>query len=178
MLHKILLSLLWSLVEVHSQPIAPYVSFMGENLPNHAYVDLTLVGEDDADGTHSTVRCNTDLGTCCRLAQGDHRGDWYFPDGSPLPLAASEDIRRTRGDQRIMLNRRNNAASPFGIYRCEIGTEAVSNAADTLRAMVYVGLYPANGGNVMHHRDTNKDTYLDLSRKHHNNGYDSIHSSL
>ena len=37
---------LWSLVEVHSQTEFPYVSFMGETLPNHSYVDLTLVGED------------------------------------------------------------------------------------------------------------------------------------
>ena len=39
----LLLSLLCSLVEAHSQTEYPYVSFMGVNLPNHAYVDLTLV---------------------------------------------------------------------------------------------------------------------------------------
>ena len=44
----LVLLLLWSLVEVHSQT-APYVSFMGENLPNHSYVDLTLVGTDNSD---------------------------------------------------------------------------------------------------------------------------------
>ena len=34
------LSLLWSLVEVHSQTF-PYVSFRGQNLANHSYVDLS-----------------------------------------------------------------------------------------------------------------------------------------
>ena len=57
------LLLLWSLVEVHSQTAAPYVSFMGENLPNHAYVDLTLVGTDNSD-PGNIVRCITDRGWC------------------------------------------------------------------------------------------------------------------
>ena len=50
--------LLWSLVEVHSQT-APYVSFMGEILPNHAFVDLSLVGNAN-DGSDS-IQCHTDL---------------------------------------------------------------------------------------------------------------------
>ena len=42
---SVLLFLLWFLVEVHSQtPPAPYLSFMGETLPDHSYVDLSLVG--------------------------------------------------------------------------------------------------------------------------------------
>ena len=36
------LFLVWSLVAVHSQSF-PYISFMGETLPNYTYVDLTLV---------------------------------------------------------------------------------------------------------------------------------------
>ena len=60
----LLLSLLWSLVEVHSQSEYPYVSFMGQNLTRHSYVDLTLVGTDDSD-PGNTVRCITDLDTCC-----------------------------------------------------------------------------------------------------------------
>ena len=77
---SVLLCLLSALVEVHSQT-APYVSFMGTNLPNHSYVDLTLVG-DALDGSDS-VQCRTDLATCCTGAQlqGDDCGDWYFSDG-------------------------------------------------------------------------------------------------
>ena len=40
---RLVLFLLWSLVEVHSQTEYPYVSFMGENLANHSYEDLTQV---------------------------------------------------------------------------------------------------------------------------------------
>ena len=63
----LLLSLLWSLVEeVHSQTEYPYVSFMGVNLPNHAYVDLTTVGDDNSD-PGNIMRCHTNLGTCCTI---------------------------------------------------------------------------------------------------------------
>ena len=148
-----LLCLLWSLVEVHSQPepAAPYVSFMGEDLPNHSYVDLTLVGIDNSD-PGNTVRCNTDLTTCCR---GDvfHRGDWYFPAGGRLQFLTSggDNIFEARAAQQVTLRRRNDAMEPTGIYRCDIPTVAVHNDNDlSVRETVYVGLYPTSGGNVLH----------------------------
>ena len=135
-----LLCLLWSLVEVHSQTV-PYVSFMGYNLPNHSYVDLTLVGTDGSD-PGNTVRCNTDLSTCCSGNQGIHRGDWYFPDEDEVPLPSSgDDIVEARDAQQIALRRRNNAMGPSGIYRCDIATVAVHDDIDiTVRETVYVGL--------------------------------------
>ena len=78
----VVLVLILSLVEVHSQT-APYVSFMGVNLTNHAYVDLTTVVEDIGD-PGDTVRCHSDLSTCCSMNEGDHRGSWFFPGGSVL----------------------------------------------------------------------------------------------
>ena len=72
--------LLWSLVEVHSQTEFPYVTFMGETLANHSYVKLTEVGT--SSGT-DTVRCITDLTSCCGGGRS-HRGDWYFPNGTRL----------------------------------------------------------------------------------------------
>ena len=137
-----LLSLLWSLVEVHCQTV-PYISFMGNTVPNHGYVDLSLVG-NDISGSDSVV-CHTDLNTCCSDTDGSHRGDWYFPDGSRLPF--SGDIVMNRGSQRVNLHRRNNANSPVGIYRCDIATNAVYDYTDILvRDTVYVGLYTASGG--------------------------------
>ena len=142
-----LLSLLWSLVEVHSQTEYPYVSFMGENLANHSYVDLTLVGTDNSD-PGNTVRCNTDLSTCCRGGQSAHRGYWYFPDGGELDHTT--DIYRIRTAQRVTLRRRNNAMSPSGIYRCNIPTDAVHDDSDlSVRETVYVGLYASGGNELM-----------------------------
>ena len=145
-----LLSLLWSLVEVHSQTEYPYVSFMGENLPNHSYVDLTLVGDDNTHVTHNIVRCNTDLSTCCLGAQGIHRGDWYFPNGGVLPWDGASAIYRNRGNRRVNLRRRNNTMGPSGIYRCEVPTDAVHDDNDlSVRETIYVGLYPPSGGMFM-----------------------------
>ena len=142
----LLLCLLSALVKVHSQT-APYVSFMGTNLPNHSYVDLTLVG----DGVDS-VQCHTDLVSCCSGAQSPDRGDWYFPNGNRLQFGSVPgDIYETRAAQRVDLRRRNNGATS-GIYRCTIETNVVrsDNSSDTTtRETVYAGLY-ASGGECAH----------------------------
>ena len=145
----VLCTLLWSLVEVHSQ-IAPYVSFMGENLPNHSYVNLTLVGDDTGD-PGNTLRCHTDLTTCCSDGEGNHRGDWYFPDGTTrLPFFSNTaTFFETRDDRRVDIHRRSGANPPSGIYRCDIPTIVVSDENDrSVRDTVYVGLY-ATGGKMV-----------------------------
>ncbi|CAI8026837.1 hypothetical protein GBAR_LOCUS15379 [Geodia barretti] len=53
---------------------------MGAGLPNHSYVDLGTVGHSDS----TSVWCHTDLETCCRIEDGPHRGQWFFPDGVAL----------------------------------------------------------------------------------------------
>ena len=140
---SVLLCLLWSLVAVHSQT---YVTFMGETLPNHAYVDLSLVGNDDSGS--DSVQCHTDLDTCCTGSQGVHRGDWKSP-GSEMRLpfcTQSGDIYEARGAQKVDLRRRNNADMPSGIYRCDIPTSAVHDDDDpSVRESVYVGLYDSGG---------------------------------
>ena len=138
----LLLVLLWSLVEVHSQT-APYLTFMGETLPNHAFVDLSLVGTA-GDGDDS-VQCHTDLSTCCNASQGADRGDWYFPSGDRLSFSASQIVYEHRIDQRVDLRRNGNADMPSGIYRCDIETNAVNSADNTDRETIYVGLYATGG---------------------------------
>ena len=149
-LSVLLVVLLCSLVEVHSQTEYPYVSFMGEDLPNHSYVDLTLVGTDKSD-PGDIVRCITDLSTCCRAGQGVHRGHWYFPDGYRLGVSHGGDIHERRETQQVHLRRRNNAIYPSGIYSCDIATVAVHDYNDPyVGETVYVGLY-ASGGNIIIH---------------------------
>ena len=120
---------------------------MGETLPNHGYVDLSLVGNAD-DGSDS-VQCHTDLDTCCSAAQGLHRGDWH-PPGSDARLPFSnenDDIYENRRAQRVDLRRRNNGDTS-GIYHCSIETNAVNsdnNTDTTTRETVYVGLYATGG---------------------------------
>ena len=144
-----LLLLLLFLVEVHSQQTYPYVSFMGQTLTNHSYVDLSTVGS--AGDNSDSVVCHTDLSTCCSGSQGIHRGDWYFPDGTRLPfIGGSVPIGLGRGAQRVAI-RRTAATGPTGIYRCRIATNAVhSNTDISVRDSVYVGLYPTNEGKLKH----------------------------
>ena len=138
----------WLLMaEVYCQQTIPYVSFMGQTLANHSYVDISQVGTGDA-----AVQCHTDLDTCCSGAQGPHRGDWYFPNGTRLPfpsLFILQDIFESRQAQRVDLRRTNNAMEPTGIYHCDIETEAVHD--NDMRETVYVGLYTSDGGKYKAH---------------------------
>ena len=102
---SLLLLFLLSLVEVHCQTF-PYVSFMGQTLVNHSYVDLSIVGSDYSS---DSVVYHTDLSTCCSGSQGNHRGDWYFPNGTRLPF--SGDMYEVRGAQRVELHRTTEVSS-------------------------------------------------------------------
>ena len=127
----------------------PHVSFNGVVLANHSYVNLLLVNDTES----GSVQCHTDLSTCCRIEQGLHRGDWFFPNGSVLGFSSSRghDIVENRGPQRVDIRRRNNG-SASGIYHCSIATNSFHNASDTLREHVYVGLYDSGGQYSIIHR--------------------------
>ena len=140
-----LLSLLWSLVD--SQTEFPYVSFRGESLPNHGYVDLSLVGDPGiSTSSGDAVQCHTDIQACCSAGEGGIRtGDWYFPDRERVPFASdmTTDIHSQRTAQRVDLRRRGNALSPSGIYRCNIQVNGDDNIPE--RERVYVGIYGSGG---------------------------------
>ena len=144
---QLLLGLLcWPLVNSQS---FPYVSFMGQTLANHSYVDLSLVGDDNSGS--DSVQCHTDLYTCCSGADGSHRGDWYFSGGTTR-LPFSGDIYEARRTQRVELRHSNNANPPVGIYRCYIPTDAVHHPTDrSVRDTVYVELYIGIGMSLLSH---------------------------
>ena len=133
----LLLCLLSALVEVHSQT-APYLTFMGNNIPNHSYVDFNTVG---LTLVNNTVQCHTDLITCCSIPQGPNRGDWYFPNGNRLPFPGFGNVYESRGAQLVALRRGSGVTS--GIYRCDIETSAVNN--NDGHETVFVGLYTSGG---------------------------------
>ena len=144
----VLLCLLWYLVEVQSQTV-PYISFRGNPLSNHSYVNLSQVGDDRLGDFTNTVQCHTDLVTCCRGSVGIHRGDWFAPgNNTRLPWHSEPgDIYEDRQRQVVHIRRRNNATGPSGIYRCVIATNAVHNDNDqSVGETVYVGLYYGSGG--------------------------------
>ena len=122
----------------------PYVSFKGQNLTNHSYVDLSLVGRHYSDS--DSVQCHTDLNTCCVSTNGAHKGDWYFPNGTRLSFSGFGNVYEVRIGQNVNVGYRNQSTPMSGIYRCDIPTNAVHHATDiSVRDTVYVGLY-LNGG--------------------------------
>ena len=143
--------IVWSLLYFMSQTFYcqtqeyPYVRFNGTVLANHSYVNLLLVNNTES----GSVQCHTDLYSCCRSEQGEHRGDWFFPNGSVLGFSSNydvnDDIVEYRGPERVDIRRRNNG-SASGIYHCSIATFAIHNYYDdTVRDHVYVGLYDSGG---------------------------------
>ena len=131
----LLLCLLSAVVEVHSQTV-PYLTFMGNYIHNHSYVNLNTVAKNYINN----VKCHTDLISCCSGVQGPNRGDWYFPNGNKLLF--SGDVYEGRGPQRVVL-KYTGSGGTSGIYHCDIETNAV-NVNDG-RETVYVGLYTSGG---------------------------------
>ena len=153
---SVLLFLLWSLVEVHSQTLpAPYVTFMGDTLSDHSYVDLSALGEFDNNNNH--VVCHTDLMSCCGGAGTTDRGYWYFPNGAVLPGAtggtgaAANPIVLRRAIEIVRLIRGTGPGDvPSGLYRCIIETNAVNGPGDPspdeiIGETLYVGVYSTGG---------------------------------
>ena len=129
-------------LDVDSQTF-PHLTFGNEYvIPNHGYVDLHTMSVN----WYNSVRCHTDLSSCCTSQEGDHRGQWYFPNGEPVTQSNVTDFYMREGSKVVELRRRNSATSPTGIYRCEIPTIAVHDDTNTsVRASVYVGLYTSEG---------------------------------
>ena len=140
---SLLLCLFFDLVEVHSQS-APYLTFMGNNIPNHSYMDLNTVGSVTSNES-LRLQCHTDLITCCTGTEGPGRGDWYFPNGNKLPLYDYNYIpvlSELRGPQQVIVHRDRDGGTS-SIYRCDIETIAVNN--NNGRVSLFVGLYASGG---------------------------------
>ena len=162
----LLLILLWSLVEVHSQT-APYLTFMGGTLPDHSYMDLSALGELGNMDDH--VVCHTDLTSCCGGNLND-RGYWFFPNGDELPGvgdgsgAANNPIVLMRDVLLVRLIRGTGTGDvPSGLYRCIIETVADNGGpgdpnpspspSNGIGETLYVGVYSTGGMYTVHTTD-------------------------
>ena len=132
----LLLCLFSALVEVHSQT-APYLTFMGNNIPNNSYVNLNTVG---TDFLVNNILCYTDLSSCCSSAEGLDHGYWYFPNGNRLLL--SGNVHESRHAQLVRLLYTGSGGTS-GIYQCDIETVAVNN--NDGHETLFIGLYTSGG---------------------------------
>ena len=72
------------------------------------------------EGENGALVCRTDKVDCCHTVP-NRFGQFYYPSGNQVPIkSAGQGFYRNRGDQMILLNRREGATSPTGKYRCEI----------------------------------------------------------
>lgn len=142
--HGLLVNLLCSIVVVANTQTIPYLSFLGNNLSNHSYVNFSTVGNEN-----DSIQCHTDLVTCCNSDQGMDRGDWFYPDAERVSNNSdSEPFYQHWANQSVDLRYRGVPAVPsiMGIYQCAIETIKVNNENNTARQVLYVGLYNSTGG--------------------------------
>ena len=141
MMLGVVISLLWCLVEVNSQTF-PYVSFLGQTLANHSYVDFSLVGLL-SNGSDS-VQCHTDLTTCCsqkvRVPIVVTGTSLMEPDYHLVLQLFMRVVER-----RELTCVFGSVTPPTGMYHCDIAT-IDNEATQPTRKRVYVGLYANHGG--------------------------------
>ncbi len=92
----------------------------------------------------NALHCITDRMECCRVADGRASGEWYQP-GQTMPVGGSGKIAitnfsRNRNPSAVLLNRRNAATGPTGLYQCDVADSRGANQS------LYVGVYGTNEG--------------------------------
>ena len=102
-----------------------------QNYPADSQIPISDVGESTLTSGGALV-CRTDRTDCCRndpQAGETRQGHWKYPYGDLVGTTATGDaIYRTRGASTVLLNRRNGATGPTGLYCCEVASVADPNA--------------------------------------------------
>lgn len=124
----------------------PYISFNGERLPDHSYLDIRRLG-DAANGSN-VLQCHTDLETCCGDSEDmQHTGEWILPNGLVVgPSDARFNVRILSQRIDLAYSAPNSPTSQdTGIFRCSVPTNAINDIGNTARESVYIGLYKGDG---------------------------------
>ena len=110
-----------------------YFSLNGEEYrSNNSDIDITRIGNSDLDFNYTPLICITNKRPCCK---DNKTGEWYFPDGSVVPIRGKEsdratDFYRNRGDDGMVnLNRvSEDVLSPTGTFCCVVLVDSGENA--------------------------------------------------
>ena len=115
-------------------------------LPNGTIL-ITDIGSENTydrrDPGSSLVCVTTNVNTnCCRNSDnpnGGSRGEWYLPNGTRIfNTPYTTNFFRTRHNQQVRLNRRNNTMSPTGVFTCEVPNDA--NRTTPFTASIRIGI--------------------------------------
>ena len=99
------------------------------------------------------VVCYTDIDSCCTSNVGDHRGDWYWPNGTRVPFTSPIlNIFYGREYKKVTMSIRRKSGFPTqanGIFHCHIDVSGFNNNPKSIgRKSAYIGLYSGGGGKV------------------------------
>ena len=126
---------------VYPADAVPYITFMGNRLPNHSYVNI-----EGFENGGNQLQCHTDLPSCCQSedqAEISQTGGWFLPDGQEVgPTTGDYSVKRQAQRLDLCFDGDSRAS---GMYRCDIPTTAVNNEGNTGRESVYFGLYGNDG---------------------------------
>ncbi len=86
---------------------------------------MSDIGDSAVTGGDALL-CMTDNTNCC----SNPNGEFYYPDGTAVGFSFTNSLYRNRGEQVVRLNRRGDATSLLGRYRC-----AVPDASGTTRSV-------------------------------------------
>ena len=95
------------------------ILFHNQLIPGNGLIRINEIGI-----AADAVICMTNKTKCCRSVDTGIAGlgTWEFPDGTGVVgLQATPQetgFYRARNLRQVLLNRRNNASSPTGIFRC------------------------------------------------------------
>ncbi len=85
----------------------------GKSYPNNSMVSIREI-----EVGNNALLCVTDNQNCCSSNSG---GEFYYPENNEVNIRPfGESFYRNRRSQVVRLNRRNDAVSPLGTYRCDI----------------------------------------------------------
>ena len=103
-----------------------YLSLNGAVYVNNSVILITEIGETNTmPSQNDGLQCITDRRPCCK---GQRIGEWYFPNGTKVPIQGSgansaEAFYRNRGlnDGTVYLNRvSTDIMSPTGLFCCVV----------------------------------------------------------
>ncbi len=111
------------------------------------YSNNSIVTITDIEVGDNALFCLSNSSSCCRPRNGIASGQWFLPGGSN-PISGSgesssaADFSRSRRSSAVLLNRRNNAIGPEGLYRCDVID------ARNITKSLFIGIYSFNRGEV------------------------------
>ena len=86
----------------------------------HPILNNSVINILDVGRGINGLLCVTNNQACCATVP-NRIGEFYYPNNAKVPIREeNQGFWRGRGDQHIRLNRKVDASTPKGVYRCEI----------------------------------------------------------